>query len=721
MADAITTYVREILDNVQVIEATRAAAQEEKILAGVRAASGAAGVKAYKELQKAQADAVKAQESAQRAADRRTNKIEEELTGNITKTEALTRAILDQTAAMKSGGSATEGAGRGADALAAGSNKAAEGAEKLAGVLGLVSPEAANVTRELGNVAKGMSVASSAQSALSGVLGAGSAVLGPLAAVAAAAAFAYSQYAESAEKAAEAEKKWRDEQKAASELSNKIADDLVSLQREQAVLAGTMTQVEADTLTASEALDKEYSEAVIKSIDKVNGFKAQLTDLDQQIKSGDGYAYALKEQQDALNVSLQEAQTEYDNLNANLNTLRETSATLIATREEERKKAEAAREAERKAAEAKRKAEKEAADAARDAEKTRAEELAALVSLEKAEEDRTKTISDGIKALRAQEDAAKQNGMTAEEAINAATEAALAQADASARAAFAEAETAEERRQIEQALADARVAINIDAFNKLVKVQAEADQKRLEADEKAAEDAKAIAEDLANERAATAKKNAAEISEAYSITSDALGDYFDSVLDASEDKIGELEDAIQEANENGEKGKAESLKKQLAAEKEAATKAFEWQQTLSAANATVNWLEALVKATTYGPVGGPLVAGAATLAYGLSLKQIESMEPSFSDTPAGGYRFDGGSQSIRGAPNDTAILFRDPLEGIQQAMDVLARRQAPTSTAGPPPRDLLGLNLARTPVGRLLTRDAERLTRGRLPGTGIGG
>ena len=149
-----------------------------------------------------------------------------------------------------------------------------------------------------------------------------------------------------------------------------------------------MTQVEADTLTASEALDKEYSEAVIKSIDKVNGFKAQLTELDEQIKSGDGYAYALKEQQDALNVSLEEARAEYDGLNAKLNTLRETSAKVIEQSDEEKKKAEAAREAERKAAEAKRKAEREAADAARDAEKTRAEELAAAVSLEKAEEDR---------------------------------------------------------------------------------------------------------------------------------------------------------------------------------------------------------------------------------------------------------------------------------------------------------------------------------------------
>lgn len=714
MADAITTYVREILDNVQVIEATRAAATEEKVLAGVRAVSGAAGVKAYKELQKAQADSAK-------AAERRTNKIEDELTGNITKTEALTRAILGQTDAIKAGGGATESAGRGAQALSAGSNKAAESAEKLAGVMGLVSPEAATLTRELGNVAKGMSVAGSAQTALSGVLGAGSALLGPLAAVAAAAAFAYSQYAENAEKAAEAEKKWRQEQKDSADLGEKLTGQITALQREQAVLAGTMTQVEVDTKTASEALDKEYSEAVIKSIDKVNGFKAQLTELDEQIKSGDGYAYALKEQQDALNVSLEEAQTEYDTLNARLNTLRETTAKVIEQRDEEKKKAEAAREAERKAAEAKRKADKEAADAARDAEKTRAEELAALVSLEKAEEDRTKAVSDGIKALRAQEDAAKQNGMTAEEAINAAAEAALAQADASARAAFAEAETAEERKQIEQALADARVAINIDAFNQIVQAQAIADQKRLEMEEKAAEDAQKIAEDAADKRAEESKKNAAEISEAYSITSDALGDYFDSVLGAREDKIKELEDAIEEATDNGEKGRAASLERQLAAEKAAAEKAFKWQQALSASNATVNWLEAVVKATTYGPIGGPLVAGAATLAYGLSLKQIESEEPSFNDTPAGGYRFDGGSQSIRGAVNDTGILFRDPLEGVQQALDVMARRQAPTSTAGPAPRDLLGLNLARTPVGRLLTRDAERLTRGRLPGGRIGG
>jgi DNA repair exonuclease SbcCD ATPase subunit len=714
VADAITTYVREILDNVQVIEATRAAATEEKVLAGVRAASGAAGVKAYKELQKAQSDSAK-------AAERRTNKIEDELNGNITKTEALTRAILGQTDAIKAGGGATESAGRGAQALSAGSNKAAESAEKLAGVMGLVSPEAATLTRELGNVAKGMSVAGSAQTALSGVLGAGSALLGPLAAVAAAAAFAYSQYAENAEKAAEAEKKWRQEQKDSADLGEKLTGQITALQREQAVLAGTMTQVEVDTKTAAEAIDKDYAESIVKAINKVDDFKAQLAALDTKIKNGDGYAYELLDQQNALNESLEQAQIEYDGLNARLNTLQETSAKVVAGKAAEKQATKDAQEAEKKAAEAKRraaeatrKADKEAADAARELEKARTDELAIAASLTKAEEDRTKAISKGVKALRAQEDAAKKTSMTAEEAIDAATDAALAQADASARAAFAEAETADERLQIEKALADARVAINIDAFNQIIQAQADTDQKRLEMEEKAYEDS-------AKKKVDAATKTASEISEAYGIASDALGDYFDSVLGEREDKIKELEDAIEEATDNGEKGRAASLERQLAAEKAAAEKAFKWQQALSASNATVNWLEAVVKATTYGPIGGPLVAGAATLAYGLSLKQIESEEPSFNDTPAGGYRFDGGSQSIRGAVNDTGILFRDPLEGVQQALDVMARRQAPTSTAGPAPRDLLGLNLARTPVGRLLTRDAERLTRGRLPGGRIGG
>lgn len=65
MASDVDTYVREILDNVQVIEATRKLATEEKVLAKVREASGTAGVKAYKQVT---AEAAKAAKEAERAA-----------------------------------------------------------------------------------------------------------------------------------------------------------------------------------------------------------------------------------------------------------------------------------------------------------------------------------------------------------------------------------------------------------------------------------------------------------------------------------------------------------------------------------------------------------------------------------------------------------------------------------------------------------------------------
>ena len=71
-------------------------------------------------------------------------------------------------------------------------------------------------------------------------------------------------------------------------------------------------------------------------------------------------------------------------------------------------------------------------------------------------------------------------------------------------------------------------------------------------------------------------------------------------------------------------------------------------------------------------------------------------------------------QTVRGAANDTAILFRDPLEGFAQAVEVMARRQAPTSSPKRGGRSLLGVSAATTPVSRLLTRDVERATRGKL-------
>ncbi len=155
--------------------------------------------------------------------------------------------------------------------------------------------------------------------------------------------------------------------------------------------------------------------------------------------------------------------------------------------------------------------------------------------------------------------------------------------------------------------------------------------------------------------------------------------------------------------------RAKGLKQQLAAEKAAAQKAFDQQQTLSAANATMNWLEALVKATTYGPIGGPIVAAAATAAYGFSLKCIESEKPEFTDTPRpvrlGGDR---GREvgGARGAENDSAVFYRDPNQGIAQIVGEAVRRSMPA-----PPRMsqvAFGLSLGSIGVNRLLTDDHYR-------------
>ncbi len=211
------------------------------------------------------------------------------------------------------------------------------------------------------------------------------------------------------------------------------------------------------------------------------------------------------------------------------------------------------------------------------------------------------------------------------------------------------------------------------------------------------------------------KQALAGVAEAYDIASDAIGAHLDEVLSSRYDKITDLEAAIETAEKKGQTARAKGLKQQLAAEKAAAQKAFDQQQTLSAANATVNWLEALVKATTYGPIGGPIVAAAATAAYGFSLKSIESEKPEFTDTPRpvrlGGDRGRdvGGA---RGAENDSAVFYRDPNQGIAQIVGEAVRRSMPA-----PPRMsqvAFGLSLGSIGVNRLLTSDLRRANRNQL-------
>ena len=152
------------------------------------------------------------------------------------------------------------------------------------------------------------------------------------------------------------------------------------------------------------------------------------------------------------------------------------------------------------------------------------------------------------------------------------------------------------------------------------------------------------------------------------------------------------------------------------AAQKAMTRQFATQQAAAIGEAAINTAVAVSKAATIAPPPFNALAIAAAIATGAAqVTTIASQQPpTFTDTPAGGYRMGPEGQTVRGAQNDTVILFRDPLEGFAQAVEVMARRQAPTSSPKRGGRSLLGVSAATTPVSRLLTRDVERATRGKL-------
>lgn len=211
-----------------------------------------------------------------------------------------------------------------------------------------------------------------------------------------------------------------------------------------------------------------------------------------------------------------------------------------------------------------------------------------------------------------------------------------------------------------------------------------------------------------------AKQVSDALTDGWSDVSSALNAYLSQSIDQHADTISTIQDQIKDAQDTGDEAKEKSLKKQLAAEEHAAEKAWEAQQALSLANATVDYAEALVKATTYGPIGGPIVAGAATVAYGASVATINSQQPSFSDQPPTRVTSSTRDQyGARYASNDTVHAYRDPLVGIQQVVQDAVTRSLPQPPATTR-RTRVGPQLASTPVSRLLTRDVERATRGRI-------
>lgn len=672
MANDVETYVREILDNVQVIEATRKAAQEEKILAKVREASGTAGVKAYKQVQ---AEAAKAAKEAERAA----KEAERAAKGPSAWTQALqanTEAVKDSSKELND--------------FRGKVNQSAESLGKIGAALGAISPE-------LGSVVTTAQQGIGAVSGLSGAMGTLGAALPPIAIAGGLVAAGFYDLEQQ-------NKALREESDRLTKQLDKLKDGLEGIRDVEAeLLQRELTLADpnaAKHLEASTKAAEKYAPqvAVVKeelgrAREEQRKANAELerwtTGLDAQTMAQDVVTRHQRDAQKALDdatasVTAQEAQ---------LQALNEAQGSLagrlitVTVREEEAKEAK----------ERTKEAEKDATEAARERERVQAMLLKALLAEADAETKRSETLQEAKASLEDMKRSSEEALATDEERIALAAQAAREAAVAAANEAQAASNSAEERKRIAKDLSETLININVDEARQFKAIEDEKTKKAKEA---------------AEERAQVTKD---ALTDAYDEVLGSTNTFLDQLASNQSSSISALQDAIETAEEKGQTAKAASLKKNLEAEQEGARKVFALQQSLKYADATMSYAQALMTAAALPPPADVIKGVAATAAYGLSIATISSQDPpTFSDTPAGGYRFTSEDNTIRGASNDTAILFRDPLEGFQQALDVLARRQAPTSTPARERRPLLGKQLATTPVARLLTRDAERLTRGRL-------
>jgi hypothetical protein len=115
-----------------------------------------------------------------------------------------------------------------------------------------------------------------------------------------------------------------------------------------------------------------------------------------------------------------------------------------------------------------------------------------------------------------------------------------------------------------------------------------------------------------------------------------ISDLFGEITEARAQKISDLEDAIGEAEEAGNKQKASRLKKQLKAEKEAATESFERQKAASTVAAFINIAEGVTKALAAAPPPINFGLAALTAAAGATeVAAIANAKPSFHSGTSG--------------------------------------------------------------------------------------
>lgn len=232
------------------------------------------------------------------------------------------------------------------------------------------------------------------------------------------------------------------------------------------------------------------------------------------------------------------------------------------------------------------------------------------------------------------------------------------------------AESAEERERIERAYLEALRAINAEELADYEELKA----KKAEADEKAA-----------RERLRREHEYVGAVADVTGSASDLFGAYYDH-LTADADKMS-------------------------AEQKRTALNVWRAQQSLAIAEIGINTIKGVSAALASAPPPANLIPAAVAAAQGAAQIAAASASPPpiFDDTPGAVYAATGRRVQERAQVSlhrdDIMIAGKTPESVVAQAAGMTAQTR----------RQRLGPQLARVPVGRLLTSDVERATRGRLP------
>ena len=317
-----------------------------------------------------------------------------------------------------------------------------------------------------------------------------------------------------------------------------------------------------------------------------------------------------------------------------------------------------------------------AAKAAAEAKAEAAARVAQVNAINAAQDKQRENIEKTKAAFDKLHDAAIKGAADEAKKIELAAQAQRDELVAAARAAEIATDSADQRKKIEEELREALRAVNEGEVKDLKKTEEEKTKK-------------------AKEEAA---KRKALMEDEYSNYADLAGG------------VSDLFEAMSESN-------VEAAKKGDLAAQKALLRQFYASQAAAEVEAGINTILAVSKASTVAPPPFNAIAMAAALASGVAQEVAIASEspPSFSDLPP--TRLGGvngrSTPAGTGASNDTFMAYRDPMIGIQMAVEDAMKRAmpAPAQTA---PRSRIGPQLARTPVSRLLTRDVERATRGRI-------